>query len=217
MKTSTAIFLVGITGGLALFFRSPQQAQPFPPPQQITLATKPRVVYVETSAPQATPILRKSHTAPDGTYFLRDYVSIPTSRGVIGWTPGQMVKLVGDAQPDPRMLNVTDGLYSAKVSRDLLTQDLTEAAAIQGFDAQQQDSLYQASAKTQNNLTAYQRQAEFSQAKRVESIEMRQIAASTIGRKWSALGDKSATNSDPWGRMGGGVPGLCNASTIYGW
>ena len=75
----------------------------------------------------------------DDVFYLRQYVSVKTAKGLVGWVPGQQLNLCDGHVPGKIM--VTDGSESMPLSEDLLTHDLDEAAALRANDTQTQAEL----------------------------------------------------------------------------
>lgn len=91
------------------------------------------VVVQSTPAPAPRP----RRLAPDGTFFMTEYVSIQTSDGVDGVKPGSRVTLVKDLG---RTLKVTDGRLTFEVQRRQLTNDLDLAAQLTSSDIKSQQA-----------------------------------------------------------------------------
>ena len=99
---------------------------------------KPEVLVVSPpSTPE--PTVRAPRLAPPGTYFLIDYVSVPTAHGMVGWIPGQEVHQVPLEESDAGKRWMTDGTLQAQVPLSLLTRDIDLAARLADADASSQE------------------------------------------------------------------------------
>ena len=100
------------------------------------------VVYVPapTPAPKPVPTPPSRRLAPDGTFFVTQYVSVRTPRGVVGFEPGRQVKYVG-VDEAKQLLIVTDGEYQAELGPMQLTNDIDLAALAQRQDQASQQKL----------------------------------------------------------------------------
>ena len=76
----------------------------------------------------------KRRQAQPGTFFLLQYASVKTSRGVYGFEPGHEVHLVRTL-PDKGTVIVSDGKSELEISPSLLTNDLDVAAQLAQADA----------------------------------------------------------------------------------
>ncbi|MBV9127280.1 MAG: hypothetical protein JO117_04260, partial [Verrucomicrobia bacterium] len=127
-----------------------QNVQATPPPApvivQATPSPTPNIVRATPPpAPEPTPRL-----APEGVFFLTQYVSLTTRSGVIGFEPGQRVKFVRGKETT---LIVTDGKYEIEVTPDQLTNDLDLADLARRNDQTSQALL---ASRAAANLAAYQ-------------------------------------------------------------
>ena len=98
------------------------------------LPEKPAPVVV---APTPTPPVR--HLAPEGIFYLVEYVSVRTPHGITGFVPGEQVSFVS-ANQAKGLLTVTDGTTSVEVGPMQITNDLDVAALAKRQD---QDSQHQ--------------------------------------------------------------------------
>ena len=147
----------------------------------------PEIVYV-TPAPSPKPPER--HLAPQGIFFMVDYVSARTKNGVTGFLPGQEVRFVSDNEAKGTLL-VTDGNAQVFVTPMQLTNDLDVAALARRQDQQSQGALlaYQESAKQADEQM--RRQVAIDQAKDVANIR----SSSVIGAGSSLDAPSEAASS----------------------
>ena len=84
---------------------------------------------------------RQPRLAPEGTFFLRQRVSLKLDSGIIGFAPGTKVSLVEKGDP---LSTFTDGKYQFMISPSLLTNDLNvaEDAAKSDYAAQAQAAAF---------------------------------------------------------------------------
>ena len=106
------------------------------------LAPAQPVVYVPapTPVPKPVPTPRPRRLAPDGTFFVTQYVSVRTPKGVAGFEPGRQVKFVG-VDEAKELLIVTDGEYQAELGPMQLTNDIDIAVLAQRQDQASQQQL----------------------------------------------------------------------------
>ena len=100
------------------------------------------VVYApaSTPVPKPVPTAPPRRLAPDGTFFVTQYVSVRTPNGVAGFEPGRQVKFVG-VDEAKQLLIVTDGEYQAELGPMQLTNDLDLAVLAQRRDQASQQQL----------------------------------------------------------------------------
>ena len=100
------------------------------------------VVYAPapTPVPKPAPATPSRRLAPDGTFFVTQYVSVRTPNGVAGFEPGRQVKFVG-LDEAKQLLIVTDGEYQAELGPMQLTNDLDLAVLAQRRDQASQQQL----------------------------------------------------------------------------
>ena len=118
------------------------------------------------------------HLAPHDTFYLLDYVSAKTGSGVIGFEPGQQVKLV-EVHRDTRTLVVGDGKAQVEVGPEKLTNDMDVAALVRQKDQANQMAI---AAYVQREQKAYddaQRAAAVDTQKDIEKINQKEREAST--------------------------------------
>ena len=147
----------------------------------------PQFVY---ATPAPTPPPPQRHLAPDGTFFLVDYVSVRTKTGVTGFIPGQAVRFVSADEAKGTLL-VTDGNAQVSVTPMQLTNDLDVAALARRQDQQSQSTMlaYQESAKQADERMRQQLAVE--QSKDVSKIR----TSSVIGASSSLDGGSEAASS----------------------
>ncbi len=88
------------------------------------------------AAPAPAPV---RHLAPEGTFYVVEYLSTHTPHGIAGFVPGQEVHFVSANQAKGTLL-VTDGKYQIEANPVQLTNDLdvAEMARRQDQDSQRQ-------------------------------------------------------------------------------
>ena len=92
------------------------------------------------------------HLAPRDTFYILDYVSARTDKGVEGFEPGAEVHFVS-ANQEAHTLTVTDGHAQVEVPPDKLTNDMDIAAMVRAKD---QANLARIAAYQQAEAKAYQ-------------------------------------------------------------
>jgi hypothetical protein len=112
------------------------QPAPAPAPTASPAAT-PEPVPTAAAATPAPAAPAPNISAPEGVYYLRTRLSVPTDDGIVGLKPGtQVIK-----QPDGRYL--ADG-HILEIPAEQLTNDLRIAARIAGADQAAQAAIRQA-------------------------------------------------------------------------
>lgn len=91
-------------------------------------------------SPSSTPLPALSPPPPAGTLFLCEYASIRWEHGVVGFSPGQPVRLVNTNVKTGKML-VTDGRFQIEVPPTKLTTNANLAGLIQRQDEAEQLAL----------------------------------------------------------------------------
>lgn len=76
--------------------------------------------------------------APEGTYFLRRYLSVTTDSGIFGKAPGTKVTLINR---DGAIMHVSDGVNQFDVSEADVTNDMDMAATLSANDRSRQNGL----------------------------------------------------------------------------
>ena len=143
------------------------------------------------TAPAVRTDSKERHFAPHDTFYLLDYVSARTDKGVEGFVPGAEVHLVA-VNREAHTLTVTDGHAQVEVPPDKLTNDTDIAALVRAKDQanQAQVAAYQqAEAKTYQE---YEKQVADYTAK---DLEKRQQALSDAGNR--TQNEAEATPSRP--------------------
>jgi hypothetical protein len=153
-------------------------------------------VQPDVSSPQ-----REHHNlAPEGTFYLMEYVPIKSVSGVIGGLPGTRVKLVKDLGDTMRVKTVDEYGTEFEVSTDKLTNDIDLAAWAGKQDAQSQQALAQ---YKKEQMEAYREAKEkekpiFDQQQR-DAAERRAAAANAAkGNNRLDRGAYDEKESVPW-------------------
>ncbi len=118
------------------------------------------------------------HLAPRDTFYMLDYVSARTDKGVEGFEPGAEVHFVS-ANREAHTLTVTDGHAQVEVPPDKLTNDMDVAALVRAKDQANQTQILayqQAEAKAYQE---YEKQAADYTAKDLEKRKQEQQDAAT--------------------------------------
>lgn len=154
------------------------------------------IYYSFHSAPPTAPV---AHLANEGTYYLLSYYSTASSNGLIGWVPGQEVRVDRSKETKTGFVAVTDGKYSAYLRSSLLTQDMDLAEAVRASDqaAQAQGEALQAQARNAGN--AQQLAESMTTAAHVEAANAAQVASSAIGTLNSRLRNGAYHSTDTYG------------------
>ena len=105
-------------------------------------------------APKPTPV---RHLAPEGTYFLLQFVSITTPSGVVGLLPGAKITALAHYDASFKVSDADDHVFV--VTESQITNDLDLAAAAARRDAAVQWRI-------QNQIAAEARKYDEEQAKR---------------------------------------------------
>ena len=132
------------------------------------------------------------HLAPRDTFYMLDYVSARTDKGVEGFEPGAEVHFVS-ANREAHTLTVTDGHAQVEVPPDKLTNDMDIAALVRAKDQANQARIaayQQAEAKAYQE---YEKQAADYTAKDLEKRQQEQRDAQTRAQAQSnATADQSS-------------------------
>ncbi len=148
------------------------------------------------ATPQTTP--RPSRQSADNVFYLRRYFSFRTRKGVVGFLPGQEVTLNAAFDPVPGKVMVTDGRYTAAVSRELLTHDMDEADALLASDAQAQNMIAANLAETKQYADLAEQDLNAGMANGINSSSALMARQNTVGNFHSRL------NEGPtWAGLGG--------------
>ena len=110
------------------------------------------------------------HFAPHDTFYMLDYVSARTDKGVEGFEPGAEVRLVS-VNREAHTLTVTDGHAQVEVPPDKLTNDTDIAALLKAKD---QANQAQIAAYQQAEAKAYQEYEKQAADYTAKDIEKRQ-------------------------------------------
>jgi hypothetical protein len=113
------------------------QAQRTPAKRATAARPTPAKVQVPKPTPARSIAVRQPRLVPEGTYFLRQRVSLKIDSGVVGFAPGTRVTMIQQGDP---LSTVTDGQYQFPVVSTQLTNDLNvaEDAAKSDYAAQAQ-------------------------------------------------------------------------------
>ena len=107
------------------------QAQRTPPKPATAARPTPAKVQVAKPTPARSVATRQPRLAPEGTYFLRQRVSLKIDSGVVGFAPGTKVTMIQQGDP---LSTVSDGKYQFSVAPSLLTNDLNIAEDVAKAD-----------------------------------------------------------------------------------
>ena len=121
--------------------------------------------YLQPPAPETAAHVPR--LAKHGTFFLTEYVSVPTPNGVIGFEPGREVRFVR-ADRAKGLLIVTDGKYEAELPPGKLTNDLDAADLARKGD---EDSQRQLAAFLAAQKAAYDRTTKATDIKYAQEID----------------------------------------------
>lgn len=94
--------------------------------------------YHPRAEPVSAPVAHEARLAPAGVYFLTQYTSMQTARGVVGFQPGTVVYF--KSQKGPQWL-VCDGTHDVAVDPSQLTNDLDIAATAGTLEVNVQEAL----------------------------------------------------------------------------
>jgi hypothetical protein len=123
----------------------------------------------------------------DNIFYLRDYVSIRTQKGVVGLNPGQEVWLDANAAQVPGKVMVSDGHDTLPVDPDYLTHDMDAAASLQASDAQSQSALAAQIAQTKRIADLQEQSANSAMADGINASNALQVSANAVGNYRSQL------------------------------
>ena len=120
------------------------------------------------------------HLAPHDSFYLLEYVSAKTDKGVEGFEPGQEVHLVEVHRPTHTLV-VSNGRAEVEVSPSKLTNDMDIAALARAKDQANQAKI---TAYLQAEEAAYQKhekEAADATAKDLQNASKEQVAQSVVG------------------------------------
>ena len=108
----------------------------------------PEIVYIHAPTPKPAPV---RHLAPEGTFFIVEYVSVHVAHGIVGFVPGQEVHFISADEAKGTLL-VSDGKYQTEVNPMQVTNDLDVAAMARRQDetGQRQLEASQDAARTED-------------------------------------------------------------------
>lgn len=147
---------------------------------------------------------KQPRLAPEGTYFLSEYVSLKTPHGVVGFPAGEMVRQTRGRAP-VGMIKVTDGNYVIDVAETQLTNDLDVASSIVAGERESQRLLGEEASKAQAFATKKQALIDASHAQNVAIYEARTRSASAVGNLVTPLNARPSYVGG--GYFGGGYGG----------
>ena len=148
------------------------------------------------------------HLAPHDTFYLLDYVSAKTPTGVIGFEPGQQVRLV-EVHRDTRTLVVGDGQARVEVGPEKLTNDMDLGALVRQKDQANQVAIAQYVQREQKAYDDSQRQAAVDTQKDIEKINKAE-------RESSATNSNDSKLSQPPVAVAGGAGYGYAGNSYYG-
>lgn len=117
--------------------------------------------------PTPTPVIH--HFAPAGTFYVTDYISVRTAKGVAGFEPGQEVKLVRTDTSKGTSV-VTDGKVQGEVPTIRLTNDLDIAAEFRQRDQRDQAEAQDALRQTERLAASARHQIDLAHAATVANL-----------------------------------------------
>ncbi len=126
------------------------------------------------------------HLAPHDTFYLLQYVSARTPTGVVGFEPGQEVRLV-EVHRDTRTLVVGDGQAKVEVGPDKLTNDMDIAALVRQKDQANQTAIANHIQAEQKAYDESQRKVAVETAKDIEKINKTERETSAVNGNDSKL------------------------------
>ncbi len=130
-----------------------------------------------------TPSAPGHRMSADNVYFLLDYVSQKTPRGIAAFAPGQQV-LRAESYSGPFVqgkLAVTDGITTMYLDRSLLTHDIDLAEDLAKQDSQTQAGMTAARLAETQRQQAAQVAASVVAAKDVQLASQRRMIANGVG------------------------------------
>lgn len=103
-----------------------------------------------TPIPAPAPIVSSARLAPEGTFFLTEYISLANEDGIRGFPGGTKVTRLEDLGDSLQVRNSTGTVF--KVSKQKLTNDLNVAEAASRRDAQAQKLAAQARTQASRSI-----------------------------------------------------------------
>lgn len=168
---SGATFLI-FAVGLALGASSSATAQTVSDPT-ITVGQPADSAMLHTDA-------KGRHLAPHDSFYMLDYVSAKTDKGVEGFEPGQEVHLV-EVHRLTHTLVVSNGRAQVEVSPSKLTNDMDIAALARAKDQANQAKVAAYIQAEEVAYQKYEKEAADATAKDLEHANKEQAAQSTVG------------------------------------
>ncbi len=126
---------------------------------------------------QPTPMRR---LAKPVTFYVLEYASVKTPKGMYGFEPGREVHLVRENK-EKGTVTVADGPYQLEITPSQLTNDLDVALAATRWDQASQAQVA-AGRRNQNDASVRaQRQLDIQHARNVQAAKTRRVRGSVIG------------------------------------
>jgi hypothetical protein len=129
----------------------------------------------------SAPVPAAHRCSADNVFYLRWYVSVPTSRGSIGLLPGQEVTLSGRGEAASGNIKVSDGRDIVEIARAALTHDIDEAATLRASDALAQESLQENLAQATQTAELQSQAAQAALADGVNASSAWMASQTTVG------------------------------------
>lgn len=129
--------------------------------------------------------------APDGIYYLSQYVSLRTPRGVVGFAAGEMMRRASGAA-SPGMVKVTDGNYVIEVAESKLTNDLDLAESIAAGERETQRLLGENTAKAEALAWQEQNILNSNHSRDVATYDARTRGAAAVGNLSTPLNARAS-------------------------
>ena len=120
------------------------------------------------------------HLAPEGTFFLLTYLSVPTPKGIIGFEPGREVILVEVHEKNGSLL-VTDGQYKVEAKPAQLTNDLDSATLARNQDERSQQMVTAYLTSERDKFLKAQQQVDAEHSSRMDKCNEQMTRSSAIG------------------------------------
>lgn len=133
--------------------------------------------------------------APSGTYYLLEYVSIKTPRGITGVIPGQEVHEVRKTPPAPGKMCVRYGDLVFEVDCGQLTDDVDLASSLFHQDEDEQRRLTKMLSAQDRMVEDTKVSFEVARAEGASRISKRLQSASVVGNYDTRLNDQPRLSS----------------------
>ena len=125
------------------------------------------------------------HLAPHDSFYLLEYVSAKTDKGVEGFEPGQEVHLVEVHRPTHTLI-VSNGRAQVELSPSKLTNDMDVAALARAKDQAGQAKIASYVQAEEVAYQKYEKDAADATAKDLEHVNKEQAVQTTVGTATSA-------------------------------